>query len=156
MANHENYSSNNNEDSDDSLNLWRTELTEAQGEPLPTDSTELLQALQDDGEDQPKDAVELLRQAYDENEAAESSSNREQDLRGLERLEHRFTRLRKFGDKLLSIFTKREVSNKAERREAQKQLAGKIGNAALETAKKTATFAIETATKAAVEAAMGR
>lgn len=153
MASHENLNSNNDGDSNDSLNLWRTELSEAQGEPVSTDATELLMSLQDDKEDKPKDAVELLRDALDENEAAGS---RESDLANLEQAERRFTRLRKLGDKLLGFFVRREINNKAERREARREMAGKIGSAALETAKKTATFAIETATKAAVEAAMGR
>mgnify|MGYP007101824655 CR=1 FL=1 len=151
MVSHEN--SSNGNVPEDSVNLWQSALAESEDKPSPSDSTELLRELQED-DDPPKDSVELLRQAYDENEAAEPSS-RESDLAGLEKIEHRFARLRKFGDKLLGFFTKREIKDKTERREAQKQLAGKIGSAALETAKKTAAFAIETATKAAIKTALG-
>ena len=154
MANHENFSS-DSATPDSSVDLWQEALAEEAENPTEVgDSLEAWRKALDENSEMEESSLKTWREALDENEAAEPGT-REGDLAGLEKIEHRFARLRKFGDKLLSIFTKREIKDKSERREAQRQLAGKIGSAALETAKKTAAFAIETATKAAVQTVLG-
>lgn len=189
MANHEGFSSGTE---NDSLNLWRSELNDAEkqvdiaeedddglekqwlsisniedsseskdnldvsdmsseSEPddkadLPTDSVDLLRKISSEESTTERSATDLLGDALSENDPSYFERSRKNDIEGLEKAE-RFSKLRKFGDKLLSIFSKREATNKAERREAQRELAGKIGAATLKVAEKVATTAATVATQ---------